>query len=68
MIKLGFPEVWVDRVLTCVSSPSFSVLINGKPYGLIHPSRGIRQEDPISPYLFLLCEEGFTSLLEMAEL
>ena len=42
MIKMGFPEVWVDRVMSCVSSTSFSVLINGKPYGLIHPSRGIQ--------------------------
>ena len=65
---MGFPEVWVDRVMSCVSSPSFSVLINGKPYGLIHPSRGIRQGDPLSPYLFLLCAKGFTSLLQKAKL
>ena len=65
---MRFSDVWVDRVMTCVSSPSFSVLINGKPYGLIHPSRGICQGDPLSPYLFLLCAEGFTSLLQKAEL
>ena len=54
--------------MTCVSSPSFLVLINGKPYGLIHPSRGICQGDPLSPYMFLLCAEGFTSLLQKAKL
>ena len=68
MIKLGFSEVWVDKVMSCVSTPSFSVRINGKAYGNITPSRGIRQGDPLSPYLFLLCVEGFTSLLAREEL
>ena len=67
MIKMGFPEVWVDRVMCCVSTPSFSIKINGKTYGNIIPSRGLRQEDLLSPYLFLLCAEGFTSLLAKAE-
>ena len=68
MIKLGFLEVWVDRVMSCVSTPNFSVRINGKAYGNITPSRGIRQGDPLSPYLFLICAEGFTSLLAKTEI
>ena len=41
MEKLGFPEIWVDRVMGCVTTASFSVLINGTPYGTITPSRGL---------------------------
>ena len=47
--------------------PSFSILINGKPYGNIRLSRGICQGDSLSLYLFLLCVEDFTSLLAKAE-
>ena len=68
MVKLGFPDVWVDRVMCCVTTPSYYVLINGKTFGHITPSRGLRQGDPLSPYLFLLCTEGFTSLLHNAEM
>ena len=67
MLRLGLLEVWIDRVMTCVTTPTFSVCINGKAYGNITPSRGIRQGDPLSPYLFLLCAEGFSSLLAKAK-
>ena len=67
MLRLGFPEVWIDRVMCCVSSSSFSVLINGKTYGHIIPTWGLWQRDPLSPYLFLLCAEGFTALLDRAK-
>jgi hypothetical protein len=44
----------------------YSVLVNGKPCGYISSRRGLRQGDPISPYLFLLCAEGLNSLLKKA--
>ena len=68
MHKMSFPEMWISRVMGCVTMPSFSIFINGKPYGNIHPSRGLCQRDHLSPYPFLLCAEGFTSLLAKAEL
>ena len=52
MIKLGFPEVWVDRVMKCVSTPSFSVGIDGKAYRNVIPSRGLRQGNPLSSFFF----------------
>ena len=67
MQKMGFLDRWIGLVMGCVTIPSFSILINGKPYRNINPFRGIRQGDPRSPYLFLLCAEGFTSLLTKVE-
>ena len=45
MEKMGFPATWIERVMNCVTTPSFSILVNGKAYGMIHPSREIRQGD-----------------------
>ena len=55
-------------MMSYVTSTSFSVFINGKPYGMITTTKGLRQGDPLSPYLFLLCAEGFTSLLQKVEM
>ena len=67
MEKMGFLVAWIERVMSCVTIPSFSILVNGKAYGMIHPTRGIRQGDLLLPYLFLLCAKGFTALLAQAE-
>ena len=67
MSRLGLPGGWIDRVMSYVTTPSFFVRINGKAYGNISPSRGLQQGDLLSPYLFLLCAEGFSSLLAKVE-
>jgi len=68
MEKMGFPALWIERVMSCVTTPSFSILVNGKPYAMIHPSRGLSQGDPLLTFLFLLCAKGFTALLAKAKL
>jgi hypothetical protein len=67
MKRIGFADRWIHLIMSCVRSVSYAILINGQPYGHIKPSRGIRQGDPLSPYLFILCAEGLSSLLNKAE-
>ena len=67
MRKLGFSERWINLMMVCVKTVSYSVLVNGEPKGLIRPTRGIHQGDPLSPFLFLLCTEGLHNLISKAE-
>ena len=66
-VKWGLPFCGLDGCIHgCLSSVSYSFNVNGVKRGYVSPSRGIRQGDPLSPYLFLLCAKGFSNLLNNA--
>ena len=66
MHQMGFHHRVINLIAECLRTVSYSVLINGVPHGCFRPSRGLRQGDPLSPYLFLLCMEGLHGLLKSA--
>ena len=66
MAKLGLNERLIHLAKEIVTTASYSVLINGEPRGHIKPSKGIKQDDPLSPYLFIMCAEGLSAMLRRA--
>ena len=67
MRKMGFSDIWIGWIMRCITSVKYKVLMNGEPRGNIVPGRGLRQGDPLSPFIFILCTEALVSLLNHAE-
>lgn len=67
MTKMGFDRRWVDLIMTCITTISYRIKVNGDLSESFILERGLRHGDPLSPYLFLICAEGFSALLNHAE-
>ena len=67
LTRFGFHAIWITWIMECVTTVSYSFLINGAAQGWVTPSRGLRQGDPLSPYLFILFSEVFSGLCRNAQ-
>ena len=66
--QIGFHSKWISWIKECVTTVSYSVIVNDEVCGFFKPTRGIRQGDPLSPYLFLICMEVLTRALRKAQM
>ena len=64
--QCGFSEKWKRWIRCCISTVKFSILINGCPSDFFRSSRGLRQGDPLSPFLFDIIMEALSRMLVAA--
>lgn len=66
LFYFNFSNKFVDLIMSCISSSSVSILFNGLVTPFFYPFRGIRQGDPLSPYIFILCMERLSLRIDFS--
>ena len=65
--KMGFFESWINWIMRSITTVEYKVLMNGQPRGNIVPERGLRQGDPLSSFIFIICTKALVGLLNHAK-
>lgn len=64
MRVMGFCDLWIEWMMLCVKTVTYNFCFNGSIIEPVVPNKGLRQGDPLSPYLFVLCVEGLSNALD----
>ncbi|KAL0801475.1 hypothetical protein Bca101_056651 [Brassica carinata] len=67
LLRFGFSSARTELIIRCCSIVSYAFLINDSTHGKVLPMRGIRQGDPLSPYIFIICSEVLSELCVQAQ-
>lgn len=67
LYRIGFCNKGVELVMRYIGTVFYAIIVNGIPLELYQPTRGIKQGDPLSPYMFIICADALSDLISKAK-